>query len=422
MRKLSGKILALVGLAISIWGLASAFKSGASSLLVVVARAQALSDQETGLQTAQKAISFNSRNPSTHLAKAGILLSQRKHAQVKAEMEETIKLLPKDYFLWLELGRARDFANDSKEAIEATRRAQKLAPFYSDVSWQLGNSLIRAGQPEEGFEELRRSALSDSTLWPALIDMAGGLLGEVESIEKTLKPEGHAAFYAFARFYAKHNRPKEALRCYQNASDKSPDENTLFLADLFNGGHFAAARQVWVESEGKSYITVGNQISNPGFEADILQDERWFGWRLLNMPAAFNAAVDSSKPAKEKRSLRLDFSGEVPIGSAYLYQYVTVQPGRSYQLHLSIRAQELVSGGLPVLYIVEPGGENRQVLGVYDGFTSGASDWRNISLKFKASPRYEAVTIELQRKGCPVPQCPIFGKLWLDDFRLVEEE
>ena len=51
---------------------------------------------------------------------------------------------------------------------------------------------------------------------------------------------------------------------------------------------------------------------------------------------------------------------------------------------------------------------------------NGNNDWKEIVLHFVTKAETEAVTVRVQRLPCAEPPCPLSGRLWLDDFKLVE--
>ena len=50
--------------------------------------------------------------------------------------------------------------------------AVRLAPFYAQPRWYLGNMLLQAGRLDEGFAELRRAVKSDPSYLPDTIQRA----------------------------------------------------------------------------------------------------------------------------------------------------------------------------------------------------------------------------------------------------------
>jgi tetratricopeptide (TPR) repeat protein len=241
------------------------------------------------------------------------LLEQKRYTEVDAEIQEAIKLLPRDYFVWLELGRARDFAGNDAEALAAFYKAASLAPAYADVSWQLGNTLLRSGKSAEGFAELRKAATRNSGLWLSLIDLAASLSSNTQKSEDFLKPDTNEAYLAFATYYATHKMPTEALRLFGQAKMVSDIEQTELLKLLFTAKHYNAAYKIWLLGEGKQFADE-RLIVNRDFESPLNPEEKWFGWNTVKTPNVLVVKTDFETPKSGASSLRVDFTGEVPTG------------------------------------------------------------------------------------------------------------
>src|SRR5207253_8349631 len=106
------------------------------------------------------------------------------------EYEQAARLRPRDYFLWLSLGTARDQAGDERGALAAFQESVRLAPYYAEPRWQFGNALLRAGRLDEAFAELRRAAVSDSSLLPGLVDLVWGVYGgDAFMVQQVIQPQ-----------------------------------------------------------------------------------------------------------------------------------------------------------------------------------------------------------------------------------------
>src|SRR5205085_1072361 len=49
---------------------------------------------------------------------------------------------------------------------------------------------------------------------------------------------------------------------------------------------------------------------------------------------------------------------------------------------------------------------------------SGTNEWQQVSFEFNTGPKTEAALVRLVRVECPEGSCPIYGKIWYDDFDL----
>jgi hypothetical protein len=117
-----------------------------------------------------------------------------------------------------------------------------------------------------------------------------------------------------------------------------------------------------------------------------------------------------------QKSLRIVFNAPRSLEKIPLSQTVVVEPGVQYRFEVYMRTEELISANVPNLFIVDT------IDGVpLGGFalTSGTSDWQRVTFDFTTKPDHDAVTLMLTRTPCADGQiCPIFGKLWYDDFNL----
>src|SRR5260221_10416803 len=126
----------------------STVRSGLASLLTTYAA------NNSQIGPANEAVGFDKGNPDAHYIRATILAGTDLPASI-SEYEQAALSRPDDYVLWLSLARARELNGDPAGAVSAARQAVPLAPYYAEPHYQLGNILLRAGQREEAFKELR---------------------------------------------------------------------------------------------------------------------------------------------------------------------------------------------------------------------------------------------------------------------------
>jgi hypothetical protein len=101
-----------------------------------------------------------------------------------------------------------------------------------------------------------------------------------------------------------------------------------------------------------------------------------------------------------------------------LSQLVLAKSGTRYRLRFWARTEGLVSAGLPLITVSDAGLDANQLLAQSEQFPPTSGGWREYNLEFVTGDTTEAVSIRLERRGCPGALCPIFGRVWLDDFSL----
>ena len=317
---------------------------------------------------------------------------------------------------------ARDLADDEPGAIEALQQAVSLAPEYAEPRWQLGNVLFRAGRIEESFIEMRRAALSDPSLLSGLIDLAWGASGgDTAAVMEVLNPESASWKIALAKFFTKHGKIPEAVALFRAAGGISEEERKALLNELLAARRYHEAYEVWANTvepsrheERKGIATV----NDGGFEGKLMRNEPGFAWQLTNDAKTLRISLDQREPHSSAQSLRIDFNGDANPGLAILTQLILVEPKTSYKLHFAARTEEIVSGGLPLLEVTDTSSPQTRVLAQSEPLAPDSRVWREYTLDFTTAETTDAVYISFHRQNCGAPQCPIFGRVWLDDFAI----
>ncbi len=178
------------------------------------------------LESANTATSLRVCDPEAHYAQSIALQAQGKPLESIEALKNAIALRPDDYFLWMELGRARDGFGDRKDALAALKESVRLAPQYAQPRWQLGNFLLRQGNKQEAFFEMRRAVRRDTSLLPQMIELAWNANnGDAEAVIRDVKPQNANAQIALASYFVRHNLVDEGLKIYHTATDGNSLKN-----------------------------------------------------------------------------------------------------------------------------------------------------------------------------------------------------
>jgi hypothetical protein len=243
-------------------------------------------------------------------------------------------------------------------------------------------------------------------------------------MEGLVQPQSRRMHFEMARLLARQGAAAEAARQIREAGNPDDDgERTLLnqtISALLAGDQFLAAYSAWAAthlraSEGAS--APEGHLLNGNFLEPVKQEESGFGWQLPTLPS-LAASIDPSGPSPGTQSLRLEFSGDPPLGSQFLSQIVLVQPKTHYLLSFKARTEKLVSGGPPVVLIAIADSKLRKTLAQSTPLSVGTNGWSDYSIDFTAEENVSAVIVGLQRLPCNETHCPIFGKLWLGSISL----
>jgi hypothetical protein len=408
--------MASLGLLACLW---AGWNSGRAGVAQMLASYGAATRQ---MDVAEMAVGFGPQIPEAHYVRAGLLFDQGRLAEAIQEYESAAALRPHDYTLWLQLGLARDQANDTEGAIAAFKESVRLAPFYAQPHWQLGNSLYRVGRIDEAFQELRRAAESNPKLLPQVLDLAwAAFAGDPQAIDRAIQPATDSAHLALARYFARRGKTFEAIAQFRAAGDVSKEERRAMLAELLAARRFVEAYEVWSSyhrEEIEKSPRGESSFINGGFESVVSLNDPGFGWQLpLDFPAV-EASQDTAAPRTGARSLRLVWNGNAAALSPIISQLVLVEPNTHYQLYFAARTEKIVTAGRPEIAVVDASSGDGRTLGDGLPLSQGTSQWQDYILEFKTTDETRAVQISIRRQSCSVSPCPIFGRAWLDDFSI----
>jgi tetratricopeptide (TPR) repeat protein len=382
-----------------------------------------LADYAQEPETAEAAARLAPRDPHPHLRLARLRRMSflpEELPKALAAYERAAALSPNNYLVWMELGRARSAAGDAEGGLSALRRAAELAPHYAQPRWFLGNALLRAGRGEEAFAELRRAGDADPTLRPQVFNLAWQLYGG--EMARVLDSVGRspAARAQLVGMLVGRGNMDEAQRVWSELPPEDRRRERVVGEQLANAlaGRKQYRRAAQVLGEAGATVPAAGQLVNGGFESEVgAAGKELFGWQVWPAPQSAGAqvAVDARRARSGSRSLRVSFSASGQV-EPNVSQLVAVEPGGRYRLSFYVRTEELKSAaGLQVLAAEAASGA---ALARSSPAATGSADWRQETVEFTAGPNTDGIVLRLGREPCPEGVCPIYGKIWYDDFSL----
>ncbi len=338
------------------------------------------------------------------------------------EYETAAALAPEDYQKWFALGRARERGGDTAGAEKALRKAQELAPHYAQISWTLGNLLLRQGKTDEAFAEIQQAAQANPAFNnPAVLAAWQNFDGDLSQVRRAVG-DSPAVNSALAVFLARQKRLDESLSVWNSLPAEGKkvefkENGREFYNQLIAAKKYRTAQKVLAEiSEGDSAVTPG-QFADGGFESDIkTQNPELFEWQLGDAQQP-QIGYDNQQKHGGERSLVLVLNSTDGKDFRAVSQTVTVEPGKTYALETFYKSDLKTTATF-----------SWDVADAADGkvlASTGATDlktpeWTKLSAKFTAPANAEAVVVRLARVTCKSGICPITGRILFDDFSLTK--
>ncbi|MGD9564038.1 MAG: tetratricopeptide repeat protein [Pyrinomonadaceae bacterium] len=378
--------------------------------------------QEDALRVAEAAVSLSPRDPLPRWLLASALREDFSRENLEASLhgfEATVRRSPNDYRWWIELGRAYEQAERPEDAEKAFRRAIDLAPTYTFPQWQMGNFLLRQNRADEAFEFLTRTTEKSIVYREQVFALAWDYFDKDPARVEQLAADTPSVRVTLARFYAERGAASDALRVWNSIAEEErsrhPEILKAMTQELYTKRHFREtlelARQSGIDPDAQV-----EAISNAGFENFLGDPEStMFGWRINRSDSKLEILADSSFSIDGKRSLKLNFKSYARPELNNVTQLAAVQPRGRYRLTFMLRTENLRTGGLPLIEIVDAKHDVPIARG--QPFPLGSSDWQEMSIEFVVPEDSDGVTIRTVRQNCG-ELCPISGVIWYDAFKL----
>jgi tetratricopeptide (TPR) repeat protein len=384
-----------------------------------IGQARSLVKRNRSLATVTQAVQLSPHDPDVYFARAAVLAKRGEFGLAVDDLRQAIALRPRDYKSWIELARLLAKRGDNNSALVALSEARALAPFYAGPHWDTAVLLQKLGRHDEAFKEFRAATATQPALLTNVIEMAWDVYaGDCEAVERAVDPRTAQEQLAVAHFFIGKGKAVEALSLVRSANHLLYSERRRFVVEFLAAKEFNDAYELW--AGGREKNSTGSAVAtidDGGFESGRLSDEPGFAWITNDIPAT-SLSVDSSNHHNGERSLQINWRGSSDASDEIISQLVLVEPNTRYQLSFMARAQDLVTGGAPVVTVTDVSQKNDQRLAQSPTLPLGTSGWQNIGVDFTTSNPTRAVRIGVQRESCTEHPCPIFGSLWLDDFRL----
>jgi len=386
--------------------------------------ANAIAAQAPVKEIAELSVDLAPNDPQSHYALAVLnektFLSEDLPKSLN-EFEQAVALSPNDFRLWLAYGKARERSGDGAGAELALRKALEFAPNYAQVQWTLGNVLLRRGEIQEAFFEIRRAAESDVNYRiPAIAaawQISGGNLAEVkQNIGDSVNLNS-----ALVMFLAKQKRFAEAVEIW-NALPAEEKKTALktggeaLVGELIAAKQYRAALEIQtsIDDESSAENFALGKIFNGGFEADIKREKATvFDWQIADGGQP-QIGFDDDQKVGGTRSLVIIFNSTDGRDFRQVSQVIAAEAVRKYTFSLFYKSNLKTSGTLRWEIVDD---SNGKVLATTNPISANA-DWTNLKTEFVTAAGTEAVTVRLARESCKSIICPITGKVWFDDFSI----
>jgi hypothetical protein len=333
---------------------------------------------------------------------------------------------PASYETWLDLATAYESEGNVVAARDAFLHAKKVYPLSAGVSWRYGNFLLRQGELDSAFTEMRLAVQADPHRAAEAFSRALRAGSSIETVIDRVLPPISEAYLDVIRDQTTDGHTENALQVWGRLPPLHPrismyDSFSLVNA-LMTEKRIAEAGRIWDQAvlfAGLADLQgpPGSVLWDGGFESNVAGVG--FSWLFSQGTRGVQFGSDTQEKHSGNRSLKLIFDGKFNVNFTDVCHYVPVKPSTAYLFSAWIKTRALTTDqGL------------RFRLNSFDTQRSsiantpeihGTAPWTRIEMPWASANNVHELQVCLVRFPSEEPENKIQGTAWVDDVALVPE-
>ena len=341
-----------------------------------------------------------------------------------SNFRRALSLNPRYADAWLDLGTVYESKGDVSAARDAYLQALNAYPASAAITWRYGNFLLRQGELQQAFVEIRRAVYADPKRSAEAFSRCWRVDPNVESILDNVIPPDRAAYLDVIRELAAEDQLAATLTVWQRLVSLhprvSPADIISFADFLIQKGHLDDAHRVWQDAFQLSDVVTGDPpgsvLWDGGFESNVRGGG--FAWVFPATSPGVQVILDRRQKHTGKQSLRLFFDGKRNMNYEGVCTTTRVQPETTYRFYAWVRTQALTSDE----------GIRFRLSWFSDSGASGSTDsqdsrgtqsWTRVEMPWTSGKDVHRARVCLLRNLSRGLDARLQGTAWIDDISLV---
>ena len=326
---------------------------------------------------------------------------------------------------WLDLAMAYEADGNISAARDAFLHARKAYPLSAEGAWRYGNFLLRQGELELAFREMRLAFAADPRHGAEAFSRSLRAEPDLDKILMQVLPPLTNVYLDVIRDQVSAGNVDNGLRVWDRLATLHP--HLLSPLDVFSlvealrlKLQISDARRVWEQAAGFAGLAnlgdpPNSVLWDGGFESGVFG--AGFAWTIPQVCPPAQIRRDTREKHSGNYSLRLKFAGRSNMNFRDVCHYLQVQPSTRYELSAWLRPQGLTTDqGLRL---------QLQGLGAQPGPEAlteeihGTAPWTRTETVWSSGKEVRQAVLCLVRRPSDQPENKIQGTIWVDDVALV---
>ena len=336
---------------------------------------------------------------------------------------KSLEIDPRATSTWLELAATYESEGNDDAARKAFISAKQTYPLSAEVSWRYGNFLLRQGELEPAFAEIRRSVEADPGRAAEAVSRCLRVEPDANVILDRVLPAKSDVYIAVMEDLAQDRQIENALKVWTRIVAMHPriplHDAFQVVMELRGTGQASEAHKVWeqaVELAGLADLEgpKNSMVWDGGFESDVTGGET-YAWRFARTSSSAQIGFDTQERYSGKRSLRVSFDGSSDVAFYDVCQTVPTEAGKAYELSAWMKSRDLTTDQ-GVRIDLRPGIAGQT--GATTADVRGTQPWTRFAVVWPAAKENQETQICLRRDASDQEDNKIRGTAWVDDVAL----
>src|SRR6267378_4017794 len=337
-----------------------------------------------------------------------------------------LSLNPASSEIWLDLASAYESEANLVAARDAFLHAKKVYPLSAEVSWRYGNFLLRQGELESAFAEMRRAVEVDPKRAAEAFSRSLRVGPNIETTIDRVLPPISEAYLDVIWDQTTDGHTGNALKVWDRLASLHPhlslQDSFSLVGALMTERRIAEASRVWDQAvlfAGLADLQSppGSVLWDGGFESSV--SGGGFSWLFLEGFRGVQIGIDTQEKHSGNRSLRLGFDGKSVVTSTDICHYVPVLPSTSYVFSAWVKTKAVTTDQGVRFQLRSLGAPDNSAAVTPE--VHGSEPWTHIEIPWSSGRDVQEVQVCLVRFLSDQLENKIKGTTWVDDVALVPE-
>lgn len=335
--------------------------------------------------------------------------------------KQSLKIDPTSSNTWLDLAAVYESEGEDKNARNAFLSAKKVYPLSAEASWRYGNFLLREGELDAAYTEIKSSVTADPARATEAFSRCVRIEPNPDVILDKIMPVDPKLYLAVMQDLAGERDTDNAVKVWKRAEALHPKvtmpDISLLVDTLRQQGRFDTAQEVWEQASNLAGL---GQLEEPhnsavwdgGFETEVTGIG--YAWRIGSIAKAAQIGFENREAHSGKHSIRVSFDGSSDVSFRDVCQPVVVEGGKAYELSGWVQTKDLTTDEGIRLEV------RARSSGVVTESVKGTQPWTRMTVRWEGvAESQEAQVCLVRAPSAQEDNNKIRGTAYVDDVALI---